>query len=319
MSLYRRGDTWWLDVTHNGERVRRSTETGDRAEARRIHDEFRAELHRIKPSGRTLYGAIEAWKQARDPDPADDYRLDKFKKRYPDRALHLVTEESLVATIPNTSAGTFNRYANLITAVLALAKHPIRIPRKATPAGRVRWLTRDEWNRLKKTLSDHQRAMATFAISTGLRQANVFRLEWSQVDLRRRVAWIHADQAKSGKAIGVPLSHEAVRVLRGQIGKDERLVFPYRGKAVSEIKSGWKAALLRAGIKDFTWHDLRHTWATYHIMAGTPIEVLQKLGGWADIRMVLRYAHLDTGYLAQYANNAKPRGVTRSVTGTDGL
>ena len=316
MSLYKRGETWWLDVTHNGARVRRSTETSDRAEARRIHDEFRAELHRIKPSGRTFHGALEAWQQARDPDPADDYRLDKFKKLYHDRALHLVTVESLAAAIPSTSPGTFNRYANMVTAALTLAGHPIKIPRKATPEGRVRWLTREEWTRLRKALSDHQRAMATFAISTGLRQANVFRLEWSQVDLRRRVAWIHADQAKSGKAIAVPLSTEAVRVLRGQLGRHVQWVFPHRGKAVSEIKTGWKAALKRAGIKDFTWHGLRHTWATWHIMAGTPIEVLQKLGGWSDIRMVLKYAHMDPGYLAQYANNAKPRSVSSNVTRT---
>lgn len=319
MSLYKRGGVWWLDVAHNGSRIRRSTETSDRKEATRIHDEYRAELHKLKPSSRTFYGAIETWKQVREPDPADDYRLTKFKKLYLDRALHMVTADSISAAIPNTSAGTFNRYANLITAVMTLAKHPISIPRRETPAGRVRWLTKTEWAKLKKELSDHQRAMATFAISTGLRQANVFRLEWSQVDLKRRVAWIHADQAKSGKAIAVPLSKDALRVLKAQVGKNERWVFPHRGRAVSEIKTGWKAALKRAGIKDFTWHGLRHTWATWHIMGGTPLEVLQKLGGWADIRMVLKYAHLDPGYLAQYADNAKPRTVTQSVTHTTGL
>lgn len=318
MSLYRRGGLWWLDVSH-GRRIRRSTETSDRKEALRIHDEYRAELHRLKPGGRTLYGAIEAWREARDPDPADDYRLEKFKKLYHDRALHLVTAESLSAAIPTSSAGTFNRYANLIVAVLALAGHRVSIPRRQAPSGRIRWLTREEWERLKKALSEHQRAMATLAISTGLRQANVFRLEWSQVDLKRRVAWIHADQAKSGKAIAVPLSNEALRVLRGQLGKHERWVFPHRGKPVSEIKTGWKAALKRAGIQNFTWHGLRHTWATWHIMAGTPLEVLQKLGGWADIRMVLKYAHMDPGYLAQYANNAKPRSVSSAVTQTGGL
>lgn len=316
MSLYRRGGVWWLDVTHNGARIRRSTEASDRKEAQRIHDEFRAELHRIKPSGRTFYGAIEAWRQVGGRDSADTYRLDKLKKKYHDRALHLVTVESLMAAIPSSSPATFNRYANLVAAVLALAKHPLEIARKSTPPGRVRWLTKAEWLRLRRHLPDHQRAMASLAIATGLRQANVLKLEWSQVDLKRRVAWIHADQAKSRKAIGIPLSDDALKVLRKQVGKHDRWVFPYHGRAVSEIKTGWKDALEAAGIKDFTWHDLRHTWATWHIMAGTPLEVLQKLGGWADIRMVLRYAHLDPGYLAQFAGNAKPRNVTRTVTGT---
>lgn len=174
----------------------------------------------------------------------------------------------------------------------------------------MRWLTKDEWNTLKKHLPAHQRAMATFALATGLRQANVLNLEWSQIDLKRRVAWIHADQAKAGKAIAIPLSQDAVRVLIAQRGHHERWVFPYNGRAIQEIKTSWIKATTRAGLKGFTWHGLRHTWASWHIMAGTPLEVLQRLGGWADIRMVLRYGHLDAGYLAQYANNAKPRRVT---------
>ena len=61
-------------------------------------------------------------------------------------------------------------------------------------------------------------------------------------------------------------------------------------------------------VKDATPRaDMRHTWASWHIMAGTSIEVLQKLGGWADLKMVLRYAHLAPDHLASYANNSKPR------------
>jgi site-specific recombinase XerD len=58
---------------------------------------------------------------------------------------------------------------------------------------------------------------------------------------------------------------------------------------------------VRAGITDFRWHDLRHTWASWHIQQGTPLHVLQELGGWSDIRMVQRYAHLSTDHLAVYA------------------
>jgi hypothetical protein len=56
----------------------------------------------------------------------------------------------------------------------------------------------------------------------------------------------------------------------------------------------------------FRWHDLRHTWASWHVMAGTPLEVLQKLGGWSSLAMVLRYAHLAPDHLAGYADNARP-------------
>ena len=51
------------------------------------------------------------------------------------------------------------------------------------------------------------------------------------------------------------------------------------------------------------WHGFRHTWATWHIQSGTPLDVLQKLGGWSDHRMVLNYAQHSAGYLASFANN----------------
>ncbi len=56
-------------------------------------------------------------------------------------------------------------------------------------------------------------------------------------------------------------------------------------------------------IKDFRRHDLRHTWASWHVQNGTPIHVLQELGGWSNIRMVQRFAHLAPEHLARYADN----------------
>lgn len=55
----------------------------------------------------------------------------------------------------------------------------------------------------------------------------------------------------------------------------------------------------------FPEHCLRHTFASWHIQAGTPIAILQKLGGWASHEMVLRYAHLAPNHTAAYANKIK--------------
>ena len=119
-----------------------------------------------------------------------------------------------------------------------------------------------------------------FSLETGLRRANVVGLEWSQVDLVRRTAWIHPDQAKARKAIAVPLSGAAVIVIREQLGKHQTHVFSYRGHPVTQVNTkAWKAGLGRAGIENFRWHDLRHTWASWHVQAGTPLYVLQELGG----------------------------------------
>ncbi|MDP3702747.1 MAG: tyrosine-type recombinase/integrase [Hylemonella sp.] len=64
----------------------------------------------------------------------------------------------------------------------------------------------------------------------------------------------------------------------------------------------WRSALKRAGIEKFRWHDLRHTFATWHREAGTPTYELQRLGGWKTQSMVERYAHVAPGGLLLAAN-----------------
>jgi len=75
-------------------------------------------------------------------------------------------------------------------------------------------------------------------------------------------------------------------------------VFVYGDHPVKECNTkAWKNALKRAGIKNFRWHDLRHTWASWHVQSGTSLQELQQLGGWASFEMVLRYAHLSSDHL----------------------
>ncbi len=172
------------------------------------------------------------------------------------------------------------------------------------PSIRVRWLTRDEASRLLNELPYHLESMARFTLATGLRASNVTGLKWSDVDLVRRVAWVHPEDAKGGKAIGIPLNNDAVVVLREQIGKHLTHVFTYGGKPIltNPNNTAWQTALKRSGIEDFRWHDLRHTWASWHVQAGTPLNVLKELGGWTSYQMVLRYAHLAPEHLAEHAN-----------------
>ena len=98
--------------------------------------------------------------------------------------------------------------------------------------------------------------------------------------MERRVAWIHPDQAKVEKAIGVSLNDDAVAVLEAQLGKHHTRVFTYFGKPVAKARTNaWHKALKRAGIENFRWHDLRHTWASWHVQNGTPLQVLKEFGG----------------------------------------
>jgi integrase len=198
------------------------------------------------------------------------------------------------------SASTANRYLALIRAILRRAcdewEWIDRVPKVRMfkePDGRIRSLTPSEFQRLVAELPEHLADMAVFSVATGLRQANVKGLEWRHVDLEREHAWVPAAKHKNGSAHSVPLNAMALAVLRKQVGKHPSRVFTYCGEPIEQVSTrAWRRALRRAGIEDFRWHDLRHTFATWHRQAGTPTYELQRLGGWKTGAMVERYAHV---------------------------
>jgi integrase len=245
--------------------------------------------------------------------------LDEITRTWVDR----VTEAKLAEGVSNA---TVNRMLEVVRAVL---RRPVnqwewldRIPQVRMlkePSRRVRCLTREEARRLLKVLPEHLSEMAAFSLATGLRRANVTGLQWTQVDLVRRLAWIHPDQAKARKAIAVPLNAEAILIVLRQTGKHPTHVFSYQGAPIRQVSTkAWYAALQRAGIPDFRWHDLRHTWASWHVQNGTPLHALQELGGWETAEMVRRYAHFSADHLAPYAERlCAMRVVSESEDGTN--
>ncbi len=333
MSLYRRANLWWVDFyAPSGQRVRQSTGTDARQAAQEFHDRLKAECWRrdkLKERPR------RSWEQAvvrwlKETSHKASHGDDKHHLRWLDRHLRGVylddiTRERIdrikeARQDGGVSNATVNRTLETLRAVLRRAmsewewldKVPT-IRMLPEPKRRIRWITREEAERLLAELPAHLAAIARFSLATGLRKSNVVGLQWSQVDLERHVAWVHADQAKARKAIAVPLNKEAMTVLRAQQGKHGTYVFSYEGKApVAHVNTrAWKNALERAGIEDFRWHDLRHTWASWHVQVGTPLHVLQELGAWESADMVKRYAHLSASHLAEHAERvAGPHVVT---------
>ncbi|MCU7836620.1 MAG: site-specific integrase [gamma proteobacterium symbiont of Taylorina sp.] len=160
------------------------------------------------------------------------------------------------------------------------------------------------YQRLVLALSPHIADMAIFSLETGLRESNVTLLRWEQVDLSQKIVYIEGDDIlKSEKAFVVPLSDTAIDVIKRQIGKHSMNVFTYKGNPVRRANTkSFKKSCVSAGIENFRWHDLRHTWATWHVQRDTPLEVLQELGGWSDYKMVQRYAHFSHQHLQRYVN-----------------
>ncbi len=328
MSLFRRGKqgTWYVRFTApNGRRIYESTRTVNRVAAQEYHDKRKAELWRTQKLGdapvRLWEDAVVRWLHESKHLSSYDDRvrtlawLDPYLRgtRLPEITRDLIDRIMVAKQAEGVANATVNRTVQLIRAILRKAEREWGWLDKAPvvrllpePKRRVRWLTKNEAQRLLSELPEHLFEMVSFSLATGLRESNVTRLRWDQVDLGRRVAWIHPDQAKSGAAISVPLNAGALGVLRRQQGKHETYVFTFDGRPIRKAGGrAWKKALKRAGITDFRFHDIRHTWASWHVQAGTPLPVLQELGGWASTEMVRRYAHLSSEHLAQHVHRVE--------------
>lgn len=330
MSLYKvpGSDVWHASISIPGRpRLRCTTGQVDRVAAQKAHDGLKAEAWKLPPvlKGWTWGKAVDLWCKAEERSESELLSLRKLGKLYPDRLLVDVTAESIEEALAFCqTAGTYTRYRTMIMAILNLAKGrdwidklpkvAVRKDKKQKPRD---WITREQWAALHAALPKHMQAMATFAISTGLRQENVLGLEWRRVDLARRHVWVEAEDMKADVPLSVPLSDEALAVLQAQVGIHPTYVFTFRGRRVSEIKTAFIKACVKAKLgtvtidedgskhyEGFTWHGFRHTWATWHVQNGTPLDVLQKLGGWSDLRMVMKYAHHAPGHVAAFANNS---------------
>ena len=321
MSLTKRGNTWWIDfTTPSGERIRRTSGTSNKVQAQEFHDKLKMETWRVQKLGdKPRYTWDEAghkWlietnhKRTHREDAKKLVWLQQFLRG---KVLAEITRDDIAAIGEHkrqeSSGPTANRYLALIRSIIRKAcyewewidKAPkVRLYKESKR--RVRWLTPEQAAMLLAELPDHQRDMVLFALSTGLRQSNVLKLTWKQVDLIRRTAWIHGDEAKGKEDIHISLSQLSVELLQRQVGKHLERVFTYAGKPIGSVNTkSWRAALKRAGIEDFRWHDLRHTWASWLVQHGTPLYDLQEMGGWKSSEMVRRYAHLAPAQMAKHA------------------
>lgn len=321
MALYKRNGAWWIDISHHGRRVRRSAETAIKAEAQRLHDKLKSDLWKqenLKELPRkTWQDAAIRWikesahKRSLKTDKQhlrwiDPYLGNKYLDEIDNELIELIASEKEKTGV---SASTVNGLLAIVRAILRksqrewnwLREVPAVRMRKLNNK-RVRWLTQEEAQRLLKELPPHLRDMVAFTLVTGLRQFNVTHLQWCDVDLEQRHAIVKAEVSKSKKPIAVPLNESAMAILSSWRGIDKTYVFTYHGKPVTWCGNhAWRKALRRAGIEDFRWHDLRHTWASWHAQNGTSLHELQVLGGWASHEMVLRYAHLSSNHLRAVA------------------
>jgi integrase len=322
--IYRRPNSryWWISATlPDGERVRKSSGTENREEAKALLAKLKLDAFREAHFGvkvrRTWQEAVvrflEVKAYLRDVKQyrGNCRRLDPFLG---DKMLDQINGDAVWNIVQTMSregkkVATINRHLALLRGILRMARDEWQwidnFPKIKMLPGEVerdRWLTHEEAERLLAESPPHLVALIRFALATGCRAREITGLEWNRVDLARQTCWLN--QTKNGTPRGVPLNVDAVKVLEWQQGKHEQFCFTFRGNPIrwELTNTAWRAATKRANLPDFRFHDLRHTWASWHRQAGTSCDELKELGGWKSRVMVDRYAKFASEHLASAAS-----------------
>ena len=316
LKLIRRhgGENWYIRGTVRGVAVDESTRTADRKIAETIRAQREWELLQSSVFGRksvaTFLEAVVGYMESGGERRYLGRLLDHFGAAPLAKIDQAAIDRAAKTLLPNAAPATINRQIH--TPISAVLKHAAKrglcdhrqIERPAQPTGRVRWLTPAEADRLIVSCSPHLRPLVVFLFYTGARLSEALYLDWRNVDLQRRQ--VQFIDTKNGEARGVPLHDRVVAVL-AKLARRDGAVFrrpdglPYNHKADrsgGQIKTAFRGACRRANITNFSPHDCRHTWATWHYAANRDLIALMELGGWKSEKMVLRYAHVNVEHLA---------------------
>lgn len=208
------------------------------------------------------------------------------------------------------AGSTINREVNVLRSLLWVAakqgwteKNPASCPRKFPERKRLRYLTVEEAASLLK-LAKNSRSRDVFhtitiALETGMRQGEIFNLRWSDLNFKEGQIWVR--ETKNGSPRYVPMT-EPVREALSTRPRRLGIEYIFWGRKQDNrhntgMRETFVNLLQRAGITDFTFHDLRHTFASHLAMAGVPLHTIGQLLGHKTPSMTMRYAHLSPDYL----------------------
>ncbi len=324
--LYRRGSVYWVDYRANGKRYRESTNTTKRREAEYIL------ACRMKESKEGKSPEIKKIKSYTLVQLSQDYLAwVKHQKGYRNKIIYIrqLVGEYGDLDLRNLDTKAVEKFQTKYlethkpasaNRVLSCLKHLIhkgvdwgmatdetlkqvrKVKPKKEDNRRLRFLTIEECQTLIDCCADHLKPIVTVALHTGMRRGEILGLKWEQVDLKH--GFILLDKTKSGERREIPIdttledmfnemphSVESIYVFTDRDGN------PYKG-----IKRSFKTATEKAGIHDFRFHDLRHTFASHLIMNGVDLTSVKELLGHASLSMTMRYSHLSPSHKRRAVN-----------------
>jgi len=172
------------------------------------------------------------------------------------------------------------------------------------PKRRLRYLEPQEEAALLNATQEPLRSLIIVGTNTGIRiAAEALTLKWSDVDLSRGILTVQAAYAKNGRTRNIPLNSRARAALQHlkQARRSDYVFSKPNGLPYKSVEKPFLRACEAAGLAGtgVSLHTLRHTFASNLVMAGVDLLTVQQYGGWADLSLVQRYAHLSANHKAK--------------------
>jgi site-specific recombinase XerD len=313
-------NVWWIRYADSMGRIRRE-KAGAKSAAFNLYRKRKTEALQGKKLPENLRAPVVSfaelakdtldYSKAHKRSYADDLiRMEKLLAAFRERPADGITPQDLERHLSQTAEendwkpATINRYRALVSLVYRLGiqngkvkENPTRLVKhRQENNARVRWLSPEEEVRLRAAVSatcpEHMPEL-DLALNTGLRLGELYGLDWEYVNLARRVLTI--PRPKNGEMRHVPLNGPAVAAL-GELQKRSDGIGPVirnaEGGALASPRYWFEPSVKKAKIRSFSWHCLRHTFASRLVMAGVDLRTVQELMGHKSIQMTVRYSHL---------------------------
>ena len=322
MGVYLRGKSWYIDFYYEGKRYTAKVGKVAKSVAEEKLDIKRSEVIRGEWKPKKIQISFDKFKEEYleltrgDKKPKsslrDECSLKHLSKTFDGKMLSEINplliekykktrkDEGAEAATINRELGCLRHMFNMAIAWGKAQNYPFGFGKNKVkflkePKGKDRILSEDEETRLLEavrlpTKSQHLEPIIITALNTGMRKGEILNLKWSNVDFK--TGHILVEETKNGEIRKVPMNKKLTETLeRDKKASKGECVYSDNGKPYGDVKTGWWTALKNAGIENFRFHDLRHTFGSRLGMAGVDIRTIQELMGHKDIKMTMRYSH----------------------------
>lgn len=167
---------------------------------------------------------------------------------------------------------------------------------------RLRYLEKEEIPKVLASCNGHLRPIVIIALNTGMRRGEILGLKWHDIDFRRNIIYLY--NTKNSEKREIPINEQVkTALIRVRRHPDSPYVFcKADGTHYGNVRKSFFTALRKAGIINFRFHDLRHTFASHLVMAGVDLNTVRDLMGHKSTEMTLRYAHLSPNHKQRAVN-----------------